>query len=82
MLMHLTTLLINYNVGVLVIDEIQHLSKLKNESMDMLDFLVTLTNMFSVPMIFIGTSKARRLFQYNFRLARRIQSVAILKWDL
>lgn len=74
MLMHLTTLLINYNVGVLVIDEIQHLSKLKNEAVDMLDFLVTLTNMFSVPMIFIGTSKARNLFQHNFRLARRVQS--------
>jgi len=74
MLMHLTTLLINYNVGVLVIDEIQHLSKLKNEAVDMLDFLVTLTNMFSVPMIFIGTSKARSLFQHNFRLARRVQS--------
>ncbi len=74
MLMHMTTLLINYNVGVLVIDEIQHLSKLKQEAADMLDFLVTLTNMFSVPLIFIGTSKARSLFQHNFRLARRVQS--------
>lgn len=74
MLMHLTTLLINYNVGVLVIDEIQHLSKLRHEAVDMLDFLVTLTNMFSVPMIFIGTSRARSLFQHNFRLARRVQS--------
>ena len=62
MLMHMTTLLINYNVGVLVIDEIQHLSKLKQDAADMLDFLVTLTNMFSVPLIFIGTSKARSLF--------------------
>ncbi|MBB5335735.1 ATP-binding protein [Pectinatus brassicae] len=74
MLMHMTTLLINYNVGVLVIDEIQHLSKLKKEAADMLDFLVTLTNMFSVPLIFIGTSKSRSLFQHNFRLARRVQS--------
>jgi len=40
----------------------------------MLDFFVTLTNMFSVPIIFIGTSKARSLFQTNFRLARRVQS--------
>jgi hypothetical protein len=30
--------------------------------------------MFSVPIIFIGTSKARGLFQTNFRLARRVQS--------
>lgn len=74
MVMHLTTLLTNYNVGVLVIDEIQHLSKLKGEAVDMLDFFVTLTNMFSVPIVFIGTSKARSLFQTNFRLARRVQS--------
>jgi len=74
MVMHLTTLLTNYNVGVLVIDEIQHLSKLKGEAVEMLDFFVTLTNMFSVPIIFIGTNKARSLFQTNFRLARRVQS--------
>lgn len=74
MVMHLTTLLTNYSVGVLVIDEIQHLSKLKDDAVDMLDFFVTLTNMFSVPIIFIGTSKAKSLFQKNFRLARRIQS--------
>jgi len=74
MVMHMTTLLTNYNVGVLVIDEIQHLCKLKGEAVDMLDFFVTLTNMFSVPIIFIGTSKARSLFQTNFRLARRVQS--------
>lgn len=74
MVMHLTTLLTNYNVGVLVIDEIQYLSKLKDEAVDMLDFFVTLTNMFSVPIIFIGTSNFKRLFQTNFRLARRVQS--------
>ncbi|MDD4591081.1 MAG: ATP-binding protein [Parabacteroides sp.] len=74
MIMHLTTLLTNYNVGVLVIDEIQHLSKLKNDGVDMLDFFVTLTNVFSVPIVFIGTSTAKSLFQKNFRLARRIES--------
>jgi len=75
MIMHLTTLLTNYNVGVLVIEEIQHLSKVKkNEGEDMLDFLITLTNMFSVPIVFIGTSTAKSLFQKNFRLARRIES--------
>lgn len=74
MVMHLTTLLTNYSVGILVLDEIQHLSKLKNEAVDMLDFFVALTNMFSVPIIFIGTGKAKSLFSKNFRLARRIQS--------
>lgn len=74
MIMHLTTLLTNYNVGILVIDEIQHLGKLKDDGKNMLDFFVTLVNMFSVPIVFIGTDSAKNLFQKTFRLARRIES--------
>lgn len=74
MIMHLTTLLTNYNVGILVIDEIQHLGKLKDDGENMLDFFVTLVNMFSVPIVFIGTDSAKKLFQKTFRLARRIES--------
>lgn len=44
MLMHLTHLLAIYNVGVLVIDEIQTLLNSKDDTSQMLDFFVTLTN--------------------------------------
>lgn len=74
MVMYLTTLLANYDVGLLVIDEIQNLYNAKGDPAEMLDFFVTLTNMFSVPIVFIGTNRARNLFQKNFRLARRVQS--------
>jgi hypothetical protein len=86
MVMYLTTLLANYDVGLLVIDEIQNLYNAKGDPSEMLDFFVTLTNMFSVPIVFIGTNWARKLFQKNFRLARRVQSdgyfeIANLKKD-
>jgi len=74
MVMHLTTLLANYDVGLIVIDEIQNLYNAKGDPTEMLDFFVTITNTFSVPIVFIGTNRARNLFQKNFRLARRIQS--------
>jgi hypothetical protein len=61
-------------VGVLVIDEIQALLNSKEDTAPMLDFFVTLTNTMSMPIIFIGTNKARALFQSNLRLARRVQS--------
>lgn len=86
MVMHLTTLLANYDVGLIVIDEIQNLYNAKGDPTEMLDFFVTITNTFSVPIVFIGTNRARNLFQKNFRLARRIQSdgyieIANLKKD-
>jgi hypothetical protein len=74
MVMHLITVLTNYSVGILVLDEVQHLSKLKDDAMNMFDLFVTLTNMFTVPILFIGTGRAKSLFTKNFRLARRIQS--------
>ncbi|ACB83846.1 ATP-binding protein [Natranaerobius thermophilus] len=87
MVMYLTTLLANYNVGLLVIDEIQNIYRAKkNDPMEMLDYFVTLTNVISVPILIIGTNRARNLFQDNFRLARRVQSdgyieIANLKKD-
>ncbi len=74
MIMHLTHLLKIYNVGMLVIDEMQNLLNGKDDPNKMLDFFVTLTNMISLPVIFVGTNKARTLFQKNLRLARRVQS--------
>lgn len=86
MIMHLVGLLSTYNVGLLVIDEIQQLHNSNDDPEKMLNFFVTLTNKLSVPIVFIGTNRARKLFQENFRLARRAQSegyieIANLKKD-
>jgi len=59
-------------VGVLVIDEIQHLSLAKGGGSEkMLNFFVTLVNTIGVPVVLIGTSKAKSILQGDFRQARR-----------
>jgi AAA domain len=59
-------------LGVLVIDEIQHLKQARGTGADMLlNFLVTLVNTIGVPVIIVGTTSALPLLQGNFRQARR-----------
>jgi len=59
-------------LGVLVIDEIQHLSLAKGGGSEkMLNFFVTLVNTIGVPVVLIGTSKAKSILQGDFRQARR-----------
>src|SRR5699024_11525407 len=44
MLLHMTSLASMHGIGVLVIDEIQHLLHSKNDQEEMLNFFVTLSN--------------------------------------
>jgi AAA domain len=81
MLLYMTTLASLYGIGVLVIDEIQHLINSKNEQEEMLNFFVTLSNTVGIPTVLIGTSKAQLLFKGNFRQARRAASDGSIIWD-
>lgn len=81
MLLHMTSLASMYGIGVLVIDEIQHLLHSKNEKEEMLNFFVTLSNTVGIPTVLIGTSKAQQLFKGNFRQARRAASDGAIIWD-
>ena len=59
-------------LGVLVIDEIQRLSKAASGGAQMmLKFFIQLTNTFGVPVVLIGTYEALALFTGNFAMARR-----------
>lgn len=59
-------------LGVLIIDEIQHLKKARGTGHEaMLNFLVTLVNTIGIPVIIIGTLGALPLLQGDFRQARR-----------
>jgi len=70
-----------HSVGVLVIDEIQHLEKSRSGGVaKMLNFFVTLTNVIKVPVLFIGTPKALELFQPTMRSARRAAQFGSLDW--
>jgi len=81
MLINMTKLAWKYGIGVLVIDEIQHLLNTKNDMEEMLNFFVTLTNTVGIPTVLIGTSKAQKVFNGNFRQARRAASEGCIMWD-
>ena len=61
-----------HGIGVLVLDEIQHLSSSKSGGAEqLLNFFVTLVNTIGIPVIMIGTMKALAPLQSQFRQARR-----------
>lgn len=73
---------LNVNLGVLVVDEIQHLSTARSGGAEkMLNFFVTLINIVSIPVILVGTPKALPLFQTEFRQARRSCGQGNIFWD-
>ncbi|MGN2338990.1 ATP-binding protein [Clostridium cagae] len=81
MMINMTKLAWRYGIGVLVIDEIQHLLNTKNDKEEMFNFFVTLTNTVGIPTVLIGTSKAQKVFNGNFRQARRAGSDGSIIWD-
>ena len=69
-------------LGVLVIDEIQHLDQAKSGGREMmLNFFVTLVNKVGVPVVLIGTPKAKPILESEFRQARRSSGQGALFWD-
>jgi hypothetical protein len=71
-----------HSLGVLVIDEIQALSHTKSGGAEeMLNFFVELVNLMGLPIIMVGTYKAKSLFSQAFRQARRATSRCAVLWD-
>lgn len=69
-------------IGVLIIDEIQHLSvKRSGGAEQMLNFFVTLVNVVGLPVVMVGTPKARFIFEGDLRSARRGAGFGALFWD-
>ena len=68
-------------IGVLVIDEIQHLSRQRSGGVEkMLNFFVTLVNVIGLPVVMVGTPKARPIFETDLRSARRGAGFGALVW--
>ncbi|MBE5395165.1 MULTISPECIES: ATP-binding protein [Brevibacillus] len=68
----ISKLLVNLGVGLLVIDEIQHLSLAKSGgSAAVLNFFTTLINTANIPIVLVGTPKSLNVLQSEFRQARR-----------
>ncbi|SMC18177.1 AAA domain-containing protein [Andreprevotia lacus DSM 23236] len=69
-------------LGLLVIDEIQHLKNVKGLDQEILmSFLVTLVNRINVPVLLVGTPRALPILQGNFREARRASGVGSFTWE-
>lgn len=72
----------NTNLGIIFIDEIQHLNLAKSGGSEkMLNYFVTLTNTIGIPLVNIGTPKGMGIFQSEFRLSRRNSAQGAMFWD-
>lgn len=70
------------NLGVLIIDEIQHLKAVKSKSStQLLNFFTTLINTMNTPLIMVGTPKAMDILQSQFRQARRNTNTGNVMWN-
>lgn len=69
-------------IGVLVIDEIQRLSRKKSGGQEnMLEFFVELVNTVGVPVILVGTPKAKPIFELELQSARRSAGFGSIFWE-
>ncbi len=70
-----------HSIGIIAIDEMQHLIKAKTAPEELLNFLVTLENRIGVPLALIGTFKALEVLTKELRMARRATSQKSIIWD-
>lgn len=78
---YMIRLLAFYNVGMLVIDEVQNLEQSRADKEILFNFFTSLSNSLGVPMLFIGTPKSLKFLTSDARTARRFGSCGLLQWD-
>lgn len=72
----------NHGLGVLVIDEIQRLSYAKSGGAEkMLNFFVQLSNTIGIPVVLVGTFKARKILSGALHQIRRGAGQGDMVWD-
>lgn len=70
------------NLGMLILDELQHLKGIKkSSSAQILNFFTALINTINIPLIMVGTPKAMDVLQSQFRQARRSTNMGNIMWD-
>ena len=79
MLAKMQAAVINYNIGILVIDEFQIWREKSKNSTEVIGFLISLINSIKVPIIFSGTPEAKGRLESNLALARRVSGFDV--WD-
>lgn len=81
MLVHMAHVASLHALGLLVVDEIQNLSKTAIGPEALLNFLVLIINTIGIPVFIIGTLGALPIVQRNFRQARRSTGLATDIWE-
>lgn len=70
-----------YNIGILIIDEFQNLNSRKNDSSELLRFIVSLVNTIQLPVVFMGTPDAASMFENRLASARRAIGHGAINWN-
>jgi hypothetical protein len=82
LLLQIARVAANHGLGMLVIDEIQRLSQAKSGGAErMLNFFVQLANTIGVPILLVGTPKARHVLSGQFHQIRRGLGQGDMIWD-
>tara|TARA_R110001583_G_scaffold51161_7_gene159744 strand:- start:20992 stop:22650 length:1659 start_codon:yes stop_codon:yes gene_type:complete len=72
----------NRAIGILVIDEIQRLSQVRSGGKEqMLEFFVELVNTVGIPIVLVGTPKARPIFELELQSGRRSAGIGAIYWE-
>ena len=70
-----------HSLGLLLIDELQHLDQSRSGKEMMLNFFTELVNEIGVPIVFIGTPKVKSVLAGEFRQSRRGTSEGDFVWN-
>lgn len=68
----------NIGLGLLIIDELQHMNK---NTKQIMNYLVALMNTFGVPILLIGTPACYDMLQQEMRIARRVTGGGEVIWN-
>ena|GEM_PF-2252818 len=81
MLQAMTQIAIGHSLGLLVIDEIQHLNDTKDNRNELMNFFTELTNTIGIPILVVGTPKASGISK-DLRGARREIGFGSMEWGI
>jgi hypothetical protein len=78
----ISSLVHNHALGLLVVDEIQHLKVAKGEGPEtLLNFLKVINEIVAVPIFYVGTAEALKILNANLQIGRRSKGIGRILWD-
>ncbi len=80
MIASMSFLALRYAIGVLIVDEIQHIRHTNNGE-SLLNFFVTLTNTIRIPIVYIGTYKTvKTILGEQYRQGRKAEGIGTVEY--